>query len=466
MKFDILKPLSTSGTGRKAIQEDSVFPALGEGTIHDKLFIVADGHGGDGKGFEASECFCQTVSDYFFQNTCPDEPFTDEMLDEALQGAASAMGRRCPDSQGTSFALLYLHRHGVMAAHVGSSCIFHVRPKERAILYRSASDIRSFVGGQERRVQPTRAHIVNVQYGDYFVLLTKGAAQCISDARLQEIICEPVNDNTKLMRMIRELSECPDNYSITIVHVSGVMNEAMDEHLVEDVVSAAVASQVASSVQGKEPEGREGVRRPMAESSDRKKENAGTSEAVPRKPKPQRKEQPIQPSRQSEREYRREKEDKSGFPVVLVTALLIVALGALAWWWMRRSTQHEDVETPAIEVKKDSVKKDTVNIMKGERPKAIELPEDKKNENKTEQPQKKTEEKPAETLPSDSGYMGPSGNYDDHVTQPRTESTTQPQQPQQPQQQQPAEEFKSEVTPISTPDPGTVTPRPVIPEGE
>ena len=96
MKFDILKPQSTSGTGRKAIQEDSVFPALGEGTIHDKLFIVADGHGGEGKGFEASECFCQAVSDYFFQNTCPDEPFTDEMLDEALQNAASAMGRRCP----------------------------------------------------------------------------------------------------------------------------------------------------------------------------------------------------------------------------------------------------------------------------------------------------------------------------------------------------------------------------------
>ena len=44
---------------------------------------------------------------------------------------------------------------------------------------------------------------------------------------------------------------------------------------------------------------------------------------------------------------------------ITIIALFIVVLGMLAWWWMRRSTQRENIETPAIEVKKDSVKKDT-----------------------------------------------------------------------------------------------------------
>lgn len=454
MKFDILKPLSTSGTGKKAIQEDSVFPALGEGTIHDKLFVVADGHGGDGKGFEASECFCQTVSDFFFQNTCPDEPFTDEMLDEVLLNAAGAMERRCPESEGTSFALLYLHRHGVLAAHVGSSCIYHVRPKERAILYRSAEDSRAFVPGQGQRVEPTRAHIVNVQYGDYFVLFTKGTKACISDTRLLEIICEPVNDNTKLMRMLKLLSDCPDNYSITIVHVSGVMNEAMDEHLEGSVVNA---SQLASAALGEVMEGEGTPVKPVTESPIERKEDAGVSRTTSQKPKPQRKEQPKQSSRRYESDRQEEDSDKGGFPVVLVTALIIVALGIFAWWWMRRSTQRTDVETPAIEVKKDSAKKDTVNIMKGERPKPIDLMEEKKKEEtKKEQPQQKQEETATETTPSESD------NIDNSVAQPEAESTTPPQQP----QQQPADEFKSEVTPVVTPEPGTVTPRPVIPEDE
>ena len=463
MKFDILKPQSTSGAGRKAIQEDSVFPAVGEGTIHDKLFIVADGCGGDGKGFEASECFCKVMPDFFFQNTCPDEPFTDDMLDEALLNAANAMERKCPDSQGIHFALLYLHRHGVMAAHVGSAGIYHIRPRERSILYHSAEDIRTFMPKAEQMVEPTRAHIVNVQYGDYFVLLTKGADACISESKMLEIICEPVNDNTKLIRMIKQLSDCPDNYSITIVHVSGVMNEAMDEHLEGGVLSAAVASQVTAA----KNTGAEEEPTTPSQPSEAQHEEVPQKPAKPRntvKPeRPSQPQKPVKPARQRVRDEEEEDSEKSGFPVVLVTALVIVALGVFAWWWMTRSSKHNETETPAIEVKTDSAKKDTINIMKGEKPKALDLPEDKKTETKTEQPQKKTEEKPDEPVVSetDNTEGNPAPSAGEEVTQP------QPQQPEQPQQpQQPAEEFKSEVTPVTTPTPGTVTPRPVIPEGE
>ena len=173
MKFDILKPQVTCGKGKKAVQEDCIFPAVGEATIHDKLFIACDGVGGDGQGYKASECLCQTMSDVFFQETCPDEPLTDEFLDNALVKAQSAMRERCPESLGTSFVMLYLHRHGCLAAHVGSARVYHFRPKERLMLYRSADDNRVFGPAGDSPMEPVKAHITKVQYGDYLVLATK-----------------------------------------------------------------------------------------------------------------------------------------------------------------------------------------------------------------------------------------------------------------------------------------------------
>ena len=84
MKFDILKPQVTCGKGRRTAQEDCVFPAVGEATIHDKLFLACDGVGDNETGYQASNCFCQTVSDLFFQETCPDELLTDEFFDSVL----------------------------------------------------------------------------------------------------------------------------------------------------------------------------------------------------------------------------------------------------------------------------------------------------------------------------------------------------------------------------------------------
>ena len=61
MKFDIFKPLVIHEQGKQTIQEDSIFPAKGEGTIHDRLFIVCDGHGGDGVGNMASSAVATSL---------------------------------------------------------------------------------------------------------------------------------------------------------------------------------------------------------------------------------------------------------------------------------------------------------------------------------------------------------------------------------------------------------------------
>ena len=123
------------------------------------------------------------------------------------------------------------------------------------MLYRSADDNRVFGPAGDSPMEPVKAHITKVQYGDYFVLATKGAYDALSERRLMDILCEPVNDNGKMVRIVKELSGCEDNHSVILVHVSGVMNEAMDEHLPDNegelmaavtVAAGAVAAEAAA----------------------------------------------------------------------------------------------------------------------------------------------------------------------------------------------------------------------------
>ena len=454
MKFDILKPQTTSGIGRKAIQENCMFPLVGEATIHDKLFVVADGEDGDGKGYVASESFCQTVSDYFFQQTCPDEPLEDQMLDEALLQAGTKMAQRSPESKGISFAMLYMHRHGCSAIHKGDARIYHIRPKEQAILYRSADTPQPFIPSANPQEAPVKAIITHVQYGDYFVLLTKGAHQMISDTKLMSIICEPVNDSTKLIRISKELKESSDNYSVSIIHVSGVMNEAMDEHLPdnEQALMAGIATLA-------------GAKAAAETSGDKTRKTAPKPAEKPRQtPQPQRQHTDSRPETSRPATEEQKEDEGSGVPVVLITALLIVALAIGAWFWMRGTSKKKHDEEPAVEVKKDSTKKDTINIMKNEKPKALDLMEEKKDKDKDKEKEKEKEkererEKEKKSEPDTTVVHTPT--QDAIVTEPpvREEPTT----------PAPAktEEFKSEVTPIQQPaEPGTVTPKPVIPEEE
>ena len=472
MKFDILKPQVTCGKGKKAVQEDCIFPAVGEATIHDKLFIACDGVGGDGQGYKASECFCQTMSDVFFQETCPDEPLTDEFLDNALVKAQSAMRERCPESLGTSFAMLYLHRHGCLAAHVGSARVYHFRPKERLMLYRSADDNRVFGPTGDSPMEPVKARITKVQYGDYFVLATKGAYDALSERRLMDILCEPVNDNGKMVRIVKELSGCEDNHSVILVHVSGVMNEAMDEHLPDNEGELMAAVTVAAGAAAAEA-----AAKATAEVAD-KTTTAAPQRPVSEKPQPAVAEEPQKRhapkprpvEEEPPRHRHHEEEEKSGFPVVLVTALAIVALALLAWFWMSKQTRHKDEEVPAVEVKKDTVKKDTMNIMKSQKPKALDIIDENKP---------KEETKKEKAIPDSLRKKNESADtsYNKFIERPAVqESGVSPSnernnggdvRPAQPvETPTPPANTQPASTSQGTAAPGTVTPRPVIPEDE
>ena len=68
MKFDILLPQVISEQGKQPVQQDYVWPQNGKASIHDRLFIVADGMGNDDLGAKASQAVTKAVTDCYYVN--------------------------------------------------------------------------------------------------------------------------------------------------------------------------------------------------------------------------------------------------------------------------------------------------------------------------------------------------------------------------------------------------------------
>lgn len=458
MKFDILKPEAVSGVGSNGIDGGCIFPAIGEATIHDKLFVVADESQYDGSGKKAAEYFARTFSDHMFQNTCSDEPLAEDVFKEALFAAKDRMDEECPDSMGTQYGMVYFHRHGVLAAHVGAVRIYHVRPKERRLLYKSRDDGRMLVPGTKPLNEPVKAYITNVKYGDYFVIMSKGACQAISDREVMDVMCEPVNDKTKSVRLMKLADAGDSSFAVCIIHISGVMNEAMDEGLFQNE-GKLMAAMLANSDKGKDnavAEDKSGrVGQSLSSVRAKKKEHVKTPEL----------EMEMSPQSENDEGGRRE------FPIVTVTALALVLLAVGIWFWAQKPDDKEGQEEKAMVKAKQPQEKDTINILKNSRPKPVDIDDpnakDKKEEEKKEAVKPQVE-KPAVVNSVEAGDP-------DNVADPQAVGTSVS------PAQEPAVNQSSATTPPATtapspattppattspPSDGTVTPRPVIPEGE
>ena len=449
MKFEIFKPHALFEQGRVSMQGDSIFPAMGEATIHDRLFVVADGMGELAKGKLASSAVCQALADFFFQTTCPDEPCTDEMLTEAFAAAKSRVNDNCPQGGAASVAMLYFHRHGCLAANVGNCCIYHIRPKTHSLLYRSAEHEGAIATNAPKSVAPTVAHVTNVRYGDYFLLLSQGAAGAISDKRVMEIVCTKTEDENKIAQLKVTLDTCGDNHSAYLIRVSGVMQEALDERLHDDEQQL-----MQSTIQ------------------QQNKPTLVTPAAMPSyTPQPSQTVQSTTQTTAKEAETSstllpQEREKKGGALVTILAALATLAILAGALFFFGRQKKEPEPEVAKEVVQKDTtVKKDTVNVMEVERNKV------KKDTAKVEKPEKSAIkasesdsiklEETTHDIPAVLDNSQPSVDQSEPATRQRQEPTTSP-----------ATTAPTNTAPTTSPtttapaNPNQVTPRPVIPEDE
>ena len=261
MKIEIYQPQAIWELGQRNNQEDSIFPAFGEATDDDRLFILCDGMGGHEHGEVASQTVCKAMSDTLL--SLSKQSFTDDDLLDALQTAYRQLD--CLDNShlrkmGTTLCLLYFHQGGLTAAHIGDSRIYHIRPKENRILYQSrdhslvydlyqAGEIsyeemrtspqkniitRAIQPGEENRVRPAIVHIADIQPSDFFYICSDGMLEQMDNDELCRLLSTDGSDEKKRMQLIAATSDNKDNHSAYLIHIKEVMREAGDNMLLDD----------------------------------------------------------------------------------------------------------------------------------------------------------------------------------------------------------------------------------------
>lgn len=233
--------------GKRANQEDCIYPQ--DGKDSEGLFIVCDGMGGHEKGEVASATVCEVMSSYIGNHFKDKDEFTKEDFLEALSAAYDALDKKDDGSEkkmGTTLVFLKFHDGGCLAAHIGDSRIYHVRPSAKRILYVSRDHslvnelvalgemtpeeaktskqkniiTRAMQPGQERRSKADIRIIDDIRKGDYFYLCTDGMLEHTEDREILNILCMKDRTDEDKMEIFKKLTEeNRDNHSAFLIRV-------------------------------------------------------------------------------------------------------------------------------------------------------------------------------------------------------------------------------------------------------
>lgn len=244
-------------------QEDSIFPAKGTATNHDRLFILCDGMGGHDAGEVASQTVCAAMS-HSILTAQPDVEgtFTEEILQKGISDAFFALDDKdtgAAKKMGTTMTVLKLYNCGAIIAHMGDSRVYHIRPGKTAadtkILFqtRDHSLVNDLIAIGElteeeakssrqknvitRAMQPhmdrrPKADIKlipdendpNIQSGDYFYMCSDGMLEHMENEQLCYFFSESAGtDEEKVQKLISATIENRDNHSAIIVHILDVL---------------------------------------------------------------------------------------------------------------------------------------------------------------------------------------------------------------------------------------------------
>lgn len=259
MKIEIYPPLCIHELGQRANQEDAI------AQWDNRLFVLCDGMGGHEKGEVASQTVCQSLVKWFEENI-KDNLFTDDQLRDAIEYAYTELDKFDDESlrkMGTTLTLLYLYSKGVIAAHIGDSRIYHIRPNE-TILYQSrdhslvfdlfqAGDIsyeemfihpqkniitRAMSPGKDNRHRPDIIHITDIKPDDYFYMCSDGMLEQMTNDELLSLLSANTSDEDKQKRLTELTANNQDNHSTWLIRIKNVVCEEGDEQLVNEEPTA------------------------------------------------------------------------------------------------------------------------------------------------------------------------------------------------------------------------------------
>lgn len=258
MKISLYPPLSINEIGQRDNQEDSIIQ------IDNQLFVLCDGMGGHEHGEVASQTVCQALGEWYQTRAIHllDKPQIEDALFYAYAQLDLKDGGELK-KMGTTLTLIYIGSEGIIAAHMGDSRIYHVRPGV-GILYQSrdhslafdlfqAGEIsyeemlnfgqknvitRAMTPGEDNRMRPDITHITDIQSGDYFYMCSDGMLEQMSNDELVALLSSDASDEDKQQQLIAATANNQDNHTAWMIHVKDVAKEEGDEQLVNEEPNA------------------------------------------------------------------------------------------------------------------------------------------------------------------------------------------------------------------------------------
>ena len=255
MEITIRRPLGYSQIGRKDQQEDAVWPLFADVTSNNRCIVLCDGVGGSEHGEVASQTSSKVIGEYLTGIIAKSNYVCDEDVQDAVNMAYDKLEQLDTEtsengtvSMATTLTCVCFHSDGVLAAHMGDSRIYHVRPGQ-GVLYESRdhSLVRTLLDAGEiteeeaktfrrknvitKAIQPHgtkrfRAEVKllsDIRSGDYIFLCCDGVLEQLTVGRLFQILSMNCSDEEKLVLLEAESTDkTKDNYTAYLIPIDNV----------------------------------------------------------------------------------------------------------------------------------------------------------------------------------------------------------------------------------------------------
>ncbi|MDE6397349.1 MAG: protein phosphatase 2C domain-containing protein, partial [Muribaculaceae bacterium] len=161
MKFTLNQPQTFSEQGQKSNQEDRIAPVRTSMNRATRCFVLCDGMGGHEHGEVAAEIVSQSLYEALTAGAEEPDLMSDERFKIALAKSYTALDRMEVGEgkrPGTTMTCLYFAENGVLAAHIGDSRIYQIRPG-RGVIFKTRD--HSLVNDLIRAGELTEEEAVN-----------------------------------------------------------------------------------------------------------------------------------------------------------------------------------------------------------------------------------------------------------------------------------------------------------------
>lgn len=271
MKITIRKPLGYSQIGRKDQQEDAVWPSFTDVSTDNPCIVLCDGVGGSEHGEVASQTSSKVIGEYLTAVAKSQSVVTETDVNAAVNLAYDELEKIDTGysedgsiSMATTLTCICLHEDGILAAHMGDSRIYQIRPGV-GLLYQSSdhSLVNALLQAGELTIEEAKTYprknvitkaiqphgnkrfnaevhqLTDVKAGDYVFLCCDGVLEQLTNQRLVEILSMSCSDEEKIQLLEAESTDkTKDNYTAYLIPIDSVEGES--SIVQDDEVAVAV----------------------------------------------------------------------------------------------------------------------------------------------------------------------------------------------------------------------------------